>query len=155
MIWKACSYVRTSPTMHPCFRLVACVWSRHNHTTLRPSDAYICVSKLTNIDADNGLSPGRHQVIIWANVGILLIRTFWTNFSEILCEIHTFHSRKCIWKCRLWNGGNQFCPGLHVLAKSINDMSYCYTSNTKKNVICWGAVLFLIEAWVLLKQNFT
>ena len=54
----------------------------------------ICISKLTIIGPDNGLSPGRCQAIIWTLVGILLIRTFGTNFSEILCEIHTFSSKK-------------------------------------------------------------
>ena len=37
---------------------------------------YICVSKQTTIGSDNGLSPGRHQAIIWTNAGILLIGTF-------------------------------------------------------------------------------
>ena len=30
----------------------------------------ICVSKLTIIGSDNGLSPGRRQAIIWTNAGI-------------------------------------------------------------------------------------
>ena len=45
---------------------------------------HICVSKLTIIGSDYGLSPGRRQAIIWTNAGILLIRTLGTNFSEIL-----------------------------------------------------------------------
>ena len=52
------------------------------------------VSKLSTIDSDNGLSPGRRQAIIWTNAGILLIRTLGTNFSEILSEIHTFSFKK-------------------------------------------------------------
>ena len=51
---------------------------------------HICVSKLTIIGSDNGLSPGRRQAIIWTNAGILLIRTLATNFSEILGKIHSF-----------------------------------------------------------------
>ena len=51
---------------------------------------HICVSKLTTIGSDNGLSPGRRQAIIWTNDGILLIRTLGKNFSEILSEIHSF-----------------------------------------------------------------
>ena len=47
-----------------------------------------CVSKLTIIGSDNGLSPGQHQAIIWTNAGILLIRPLGTNFSEI--KINTF-----------------------------------------------------------------
>ena len=66
---------------------------------------HICVSKLTIIGSDNGLSPGRHQTIIWTNAGILLIGSLGTNFSEILIAILTF-SFKCIWKCCLQNGGH-------------------------------------------------
>ena len=36
---------------------------------------HICVSELTTIGSDNGLSPGRRQAIIWTNAGIMLIRT--------------------------------------------------------------------------------
>ena len=50
----------------------------------------ICVSKLTILCSDNGLSPGlagdksgRRQAIIWTNAGILLIGTVGTNFSKI------------------------------------------------------------------------
>ena len=51
---------------------------------------HICVSKLTIIGSDTGLSPGRRQAIIWTNAGILLIRPLGTNFSQILSEIHAF-----------------------------------------------------------------
>ena len=34
---------------------------------------HICVSKLTIIASENGVSPGRHQAIIWTNAEILLI----------------------------------------------------------------------------------
>ena len=42
---------------------------------------HISVSKLTIIGSDNGLTPTRHQAIIWTNVGIMLIRTLGTNSS--------------------------------------------------------------------------
>ena len=45
-------------------------WNRVTH---------ICVSKLTTIGSDNGLSPGRRQAIIWSNAGILLIWTLIRN----------------------------------------------------------------------------
>ena len=51
---------------------------------------YICVGKLTFIGSDNGLSPGRHQAIIWTNAGILLIEALGKNFSEILIGIKIF-----------------------------------------------------------------
>ena len=48
----------------------------------------ICVSKLTIIGSDNGLSPRRHQAIIWTNAGILLIGPLGTNLSEISIKIY-------------------------------------------------------------------
>ena len=53
-----------------------------------------CISKFTIIDSDNGLSPGRHQDIIWTNARILLIGPLETNFKEILIEIFTFSFKK-------------------------------------------------------------
>ena len=59
---------------------------------------HLCVSKLTNIASDNGLSPGRRQAITWTNIGILLIGPLGTNFSEMLIEIHTFSFKKILLK---------------------------------------------------------
>ena len=66
----------------------------------------IYVSNVNNIGSDNGLSPDRHQAIIWPNAGILLIGPLWTNLSEILFKINTFLLNKYIWKCSLENGGH-------------------------------------------------
>ena len=55
---------------------------------------HICVSELTTIGSDNGLSPSRRQAIIWTNAGILSIRPSGANFSEILIEIDTFSFKK-------------------------------------------------------------
>ena len=59
---------------------------------------HICVSKLTTIVSDNGLSPGRRQAIIWTNAGILIIGHLGTNFNEILIEIYIFSSKKMRFK---------------------------------------------------------
>ena len=59
---------------------------------------HICVNDLTIIGSDNGLSPGRHQAIIWTNTGILLIVLLGTNFSEILIEICTLSFKKIHFK---------------------------------------------------------
>ena len=69
-------------------------WGRMTH---------ICLSKLTSTVSDNGLSPGRHQAIVWTNTGILLIGPLGTNFSEILIGIRTFWFKKSVGKCRLEN----------------------------------------------------
>ena len=55
---------------------------------------HICVSKLTIIGSDNGLSPGRLQAIIWTNDVILLIGALGTTFTEILIKIQTFFTLK-------------------------------------------------------------
>ena len=49
---------------------------------------HMWIGKLTIIDSDNGLLPGRLQAIIWTNAGILLIWPIGTNFSEISIKIH-------------------------------------------------------------------
>ena len=60
----------------------------------------ICISKLTTINSDNGLSPGWPQAIIRTNAGILLTGPLGTNFIEIFIEIHTFSFKKThvVWK---------------------------------------------------------
>ena len=58
---------------------------------------HICVSKITTIGSDNGLSSGRRQAIVWPNAGILLIEPLGINFDGILIEINTFSlKKKCI-----------------------------------------------------------
>ena len=47
---------------------------------------HTCISKLTTIGSDNGLSPDQRQAIIWANAGILLTWPLGTNLSEIVIE---------------------------------------------------------------------
>ena len=73
-----------------------------------------CVSKLTMIGSDNGLSPGRRQVIIWANVWISLNRPMGTNFSEIMIEICKFPFKNMNWNLSSGNW-RPFCLGLNVL----------------------------------------
>ena len=77
---------------------------------------HICVSKLTIIGSDNGLSPGRRQAIILTTAGILLIGPLGTNFSGILIKIQTFSFKKKHLKvssAKWW----PFCLGLNVLRK--------------------------------------
>ena len=78
---------------------------------------HICVGKLTIIDSDNGLSPGRRQAIIWTNAGILLIAPWGTNFSEILIGVQTFSFKKMHLKMSSakWR---PFCLDLNVLSNN-------------------------------------
>ena len=76
---------------------------------------HICVSKLTIIGSDNGLSPDRRQAIIWTNDGILSIRPLRTKLSEILMAIHIFSFKKMHLKMSSgkWR---PCCLGLNVLS---------------------------------------
>ena len=102
---------------------------------------HMCVSNLTIIGSDNGLSPGQRQAIIWASAGILLIEPLGTNFSEIVIEIHKFAFKTMLLKMSSgkWR---PFCLGLNVLtmlgALSYLEcfswlitqyLNYCQTSN--------------------------
>ena len=75
---------------------------------------HVCVSKLTIIGSNNGLSPDRRQAIIWTNAGLLLIGPFGTNFSEILIEILTFSFKKMRLKVSSAKR-RPFCLGLNAL----------------------------------------
>ena len=76
--------------------------------------AHICVSKLTIIGSDNGLSPDRRQTIIWTSAGLLLIGPLGTNFSEILIKILTFSFKKM--RLKVFSAKRQpFCLSLNVL----------------------------------------
>ena len=75
---------------------------------------HVCISKLTIIVSDNGLSPGRRQAIIWTNAGMLLILPLGTHFSKILTKIHISSFSKMHFK--MSSGKWQpFCLGLNVL----------------------------------------
>ena len=75
---------------------------------------HTCVGKLTIFGSDNGLSPGRHQAIIWTNAGILLIGPLGTNYSEIIIEIKILSFKKMHLKMSSgkWR---PFCLSLNVL----------------------------------------
>ena len=76
--------------------------------SLRPRDAYM--RRWTG----SSLAPGRRQVIICTNAGILLIGPLGTNFSENLIAILTFLFTKMRLKVSSakWR---PFCLGLNVL----------------------------------------
>ena len=75
---------------------------------------HICISKVTIIGSDNGLSPGRHQL----SEPMMGNCCFWTNFSEILIEIHTFSFKKMYLKMLCWKW-RPFCLGLNVLIQNM------------------------------------
>ena len=99
---------------------------------------HIFVGKLTTIGSDNGLSPGRHQAIIWTNAGILLIGPLETNFSEILIGIQTLSFKKMHMKMSSakWC---PFCLGLNVIIYASKvTVSCCGMATSRPWNICVG-----------------
>ena len=74
----------------------------------------MCVSELTMIGSDNGLSPDPRQAFILTNARLLLIGPLGTNFSEILIEILTFSLKKMHLKMSSAKR-RPICLGLNVL----------------------------------------
>ena len=75
---------------------------------------HICVSKITTIGSDNGLSPDWHQAIFWTNAGLLSIGPLRTYFNENLIKIQQFSMKKMHMKMSSakWRPS---CLGLNVL----------------------------------------
>ena len=88
---------------------------------------HICVSKLTIIGSDNGLSPGQRQAIIWNNAGLLLIEPIGTNFSEISIGIQRFSFKEMHlnMSSAKWR---PFCLGL-------NELKYLNTAQCHYNMV--------------------
>ena len=97
---------------------------------------HICVSDLTSIGSDNGLSPARRQAIIRTNAGILLIRPLGTNFSEVLIEILTFSFKKMRWKVSSAKR-RPFCLGLNVLSLDVLGMLQGQPLNLRISLRCY------------------
>ena len=62
---------------------------------------HICISKLTIIGSDNGLSPGQWQALIWTNAGILFIKSYIfmqeNVFENVVCKMPTILSQpQCV-----------------------------------------------------------
>ena len=141
--------------MHKSSHPLLTHWGRVTH---------ICVSKLTIIGSDNGLSPGRRQAIIWTNAGILLIRTLGTNFSEILREIHSFsfsniHLKMSSAKWRLFGlglnelnmgGKYPFDNGSAISFYTLHDIWYLWALSDQTGVANQDGL-----AWMFIIAGFT
>ena len=130
---RCCSKCLLHRDVHFCFGLhVITHWGRVTH---------ICVSDLTSIGSDNGLSC---QVIIRTNAGILLIRPLGTNFREFLVKILIFSFKKIRLKVSSAKR-RPFCRGPNVLRLSVyqsRDPHECRGCNGRQTEL-W----LLLEAW--------
>ena len=99
---------------------------------------HICISQLTIIGSDNGLSTGWRQAIIWTNAGILLIGPLGTNFSEILIAIQSFSFKKTRLKM-LSVKWQPFCLGLNVLnVSSLVQGIVCQSTQLLRCTVLWS-----------------
>ena len=128
--------IKSCATFNDIFCQQLTHWGRVTH---------ICVSKLTIIGVDNGLSPGRRQAIIWTNAGILLIGPLGTNVNEISIEIHAFsfkefHLKMSSGKCR------PFCLGLSVLTH-LKSCPKEWLISSILNLHCFAYDLHVYRLW--------
>ena len=110
---------------------------------------HICVSKLTIIGSDNGLSPDRRRAIIWTNAGLLLIGPLGRNFNEISIEIHKF-SFKTIHLKMSSGKWRPSCLGLNVL-KCVRAFHYLPKFSILASMFVWRFVCpsVCLSAWTL------
>ena len=96
---------------------------------------HICVSKLTTIGSDNGLSPGQRQAIIWTIAGILLIgnKLQWdfNRNSNIFIQENAFENVVCEMA--------SICLGLNVLRPS--DLHNVISYTGKLASVYWNSSL--------------
>ena len=110
-----------------------------------------CVSKLTIIVSDNGLTPDRRQAIIWTSAGILLIEPLGTNFSEILIGIQTFSFKKNAFENVVWKMAAS-CLGLNEL--SIHQKYPCNRlSPVWHQAICWTKHINFLQRKYILRYH--
>ena len=89
---------------------------------------YICISNVTIIGSDNGLSPTRRHAIIWTNAGIVFIGPLGTDFGEFKIKIHIFLLIKMHLKmlsAKWW----PFCLSLNVLNQCQLFVYWCPATN--------------------------
>ena len=108
---------------------------------------HICISKLTIIGSDNGLSPGQCQAIIWTNAWILLNGSLGATFSEISSEINIFSFKKMHLKMSSGNW-QPSCLSLNVLI-TLN----IATRVTKHKISYWNSTSFLLYEVTVIFQS--
>ena len=104
-IWLFCVNFITYLSSNPDAGSIKTYWGRLVN---------ICVSDLTIIGSDNGLSPGRRHVINRANTIILLIEPFGIHFSDIKIHENAFENVICK-MASLWSWPQ------HYMLASINE----------------------------------
>ena len=124
----------TSPVLYHLAQVTVTLWGSVASITHWGRVTHICVSNLTIIGSDNGLSPGRRQAIIWTNAGILFIGPLGTNFSEILIAIPTLSFKKMRLKVS-FGKWQPFCLSLNVVIHSITTHTWSSSWHTPSPIM--------------------
>ena len=138
---------------------------------------HICVGKLTIIDSDNGLSPGRRQAIIWTSAEILLIGPLGTNSSQIVIGIQNISFKKIhlkvssakwhpfglgfnvfiqdnMWRIKRRHGGNsQDFSGKSNLIPQLVSHNLHQRSEHNGPVISWVKNTLIFICWIVFKKH--
>ena len=116
--------------------------SRADIPAWRPKKSHYCI-----IGADNGLSPGRRQAIIWTIAGILLIGPLGTNFSEISIIILTFSFIKMRLKVSSAKR-RPLCLGLKVLIyrSGVRNKKFEMYQRRLGSVYHWGSQVIYLSS---------
>ena len=72
-----------------------------------PLVLHICISESGQHwfrTSDNGLVPIWRQAIIWTNAGLCQLHPKKQTWMKFYSKYKSADSRKCNWKCHLWNG---------------------------------------------------
>ena len=107
----------------------------------------------TTIGLDNALSPARCQAFIGTNAGLMLMEPFRTNTGDIWIKYNSFHTRKCIWKCRLQSDVSPFCWIFHSnQTATVVKVNNLYWADEKKNILndgeCPWCLIASVQDWV-------
>ena len=98
--------------------------------------AHICVSKLTIIGPDNGLSPGWHQAIIRANAGIFLLFEPQRQIQWNLQRNSYIFIQENVFEIVVWKSSGQFVSTSMGWVKIISDIhEYAHPINNTRDCV--------------------
>ena len=134
VIAKFCGTLSFASTNISCRHLLTSMWISISVANIMNTVRHwcrvrhICVSKLTIIGSDNGLSTGRSQTIYWINAAILsigpLVKCQWNLHQNLYSISQEICTRFC---CAL------LCCGYAIVHNEFTWSIYPYSSG----LLCW------------------
>ena len=131
-----CAIINSIKFLVLTYRAAWSIYASVNKNIIGSDNDLVPVRQFSSIGSDNGLAPNRHQVIIWTNTAKLIIYN-WEHKLQLYLKYKciNFHT-KCVWQCRLQNGG-YFVPasmrGVQCLPQTMCIIPACI--NTRQSLI--------------------